>query len=33
MAAGSPVELLANPNGSYTAKHLKKYLKESLSRD
>ena len=31
MAAGSPVEVLAKPNGSYTARHLKKYLKGSLS--
>ncbi len=27
VAAGSPVDLLAHPNGSYTAKYLKKYLK------
>jgi excinuclease ABC subunit A len=26
MATGSPVELIARPNGSYTAKYLKKYL-------
>ncbi|MDP6179923.1 MAG: hypothetical protein QGG48_08545, partial [Desulfatiglandales bacterium] len=27
LAAGSPVELLAHPNGSYTAKYLKRYLR------
>ena len=27
MAVGSPIELLAHPNGSYTAKYLKRYLK------
>jgi excinuclease ABC subunit A len=27
VAAGSPAELLAHPNGSYTAKHLMGYLK------
>jgi excinuclease ABC subunit A len=27
VAAGSPVDLLANPNGSYTAQYLKRYLK------
>jgi excinuclease ABC subunit A len=26
MATGSPVELIARPNGSYTAKYLKRYL-------
>ena len=26
VAAGSPLEILANPNGSHTAKYLKKYL-------
>ena len=26
MATGSPVELIAHPNGSYTAKYLKRYL-------
>ena len=33
VAKGSPPELLANPNGSYTASYLKKYLKGSLSQD
>ena len=27
VAAGSPIEILANPNGSHTARYLKKYLK------
>ncbi|MDY6990110.1 MAG: excinuclease ABC subunit UvrA [Thermodesulfobacteriota bacterium] len=27
VATGSPIELLANPNGSHTVKYLKKYLK------
>jgi len=27
VAAGSPVDILANPNGSYTAQYLRKYLK------
>jgi excinuclease ABC subunit A len=27
VASGSPVDLLANPNGSYTAQYLRKYLK------
>ena len=26
---GSPIELMAEPNGSHTARHLKKYLKVS----
>ena len=26
VVAGSPIEILPNPNGSYTAKYLKKYL-------
>jgi excinuclease ABC subunit A len=26
VAAGSPVDILANPNGSYTAQYLRKYL-------
>jgi len=26
VAAGSPIEILANPNGSYTARYLRKYL-------
>ena len=29
VAAGSPVELLAHPNGSYTARYLKKYVNEN----
>ena len=33
VAKGSPPELLANPDGSYTARYLKKYLKGSLSQD
>ena len=28
VAAGSPVELLAHPNGSYTAQYLRKYVNE-----
>jgi excinuclease ABC subunit A len=32
IAAGSPVELLTRPNGSYTARYLKKYLRVSSSR-
>ncbi|MGW8181948.1 MAG: hypothetical protein ACWGQW_24740, partial [bacterium] len=27
VASGSPIEILARPNGSHTARHLKKYLK------
>jgi excinuclease ABC subunit A len=27
VAAGTPVELIANPNGSHTARHLKTYLR------
>ena len=27
VATGSPVELLASPNGSHTVRYLKKYLK------
>jgi len=27
VAAGSPVKLIAHPNGSYTARHLKTYLR------
>ncbi|NVM22168.1 MAG: excinuclease ABC subunit UvrA [Desulfobacterales bacterium] len=29
VAKGSPIELMAEPNGSHTARHLKKYLKVS----
>jgi excinuclease ABC subunit A len=29
VAAGSPVELLAHPNGSYTARYLRKYVNEN----
>jgi excinuclease ABC subunit A len=29
VATGSPLELMAHPNGSHTARYLKKYVKES----
>jgi excinuclease ABC subunit A len=29
VAAGSPVELLSHPNGSYTTRYLRKYVNEN----
>jgi len=33
VATGSPMELIANADGSYTARYLKEYLKENMSRE